>query len=249
MFMMLGRKFLLSVLICFAINLFGQESKSQYLLYPKFLEPYKGGKGQFYKDFHKILMSKKLKPCENKSEAYYLKVLINEDASIQQVNDQSEVEIISKNKCAYELSTEVIRFMDKWNPAVVNGIKKRAVAGFFIVPDDLFKKYEEGYVPHEDVPSLKNSPNGFSGFREEVVKRIKVSDFKWNKEFKIVVHFDVTKEGKIENVLLDPSSGVKEFDNRIITAIESFKNEWNPALKEGIPVDYKFRLPLNFGAK
>ncbi|MFC3159801.1 energy transducer TonB [Chryseobacterium arachidis] len=191
-------------------------------------------------------MSKKLKPCENKSEAYYLKVLINEDASIKYLSNPANEESTERNKCAYDLAIQVINYMDKWNPAVVKGVKKQAIAGFFIVPDALFKNYKEGYLPHEDIASPKNIPDGIIGFRREVMQRININDFKLNNGFKTEVSFTVTKNGKIENIKLEPSSGDKIFDDKIITVIESFSNEWKPALKEGIPVDYKFRLPFAF---
>jgi hypothetical protein len=58
-----------------------------------------------------------------KNEVYYLKVLINEDASVKYVKDTSNKESAEENKCSYELGLQVIKHMNKWNSAVVDGVK------------------------------------------------------------------------------------------------------------------------------
>lgn len=242
------KKILSSIfLLSFSLKLFCQTTASEYYVYPREQDAYIGGQEQFYKDFHQILIDKKLKPCENKNEVYYMKILVNEDASIKYVKDHTNTEMAAKNKCAYDLGLHVAGYLKKWNPVVIDGIKKQAVAGFFIIPDALFENYKEGYIPQADPASFQNMPDGINKFRGEVVKRIDLTGYKWDKGFQLVVDFVVNAEGNISDIHLEQSSGVKEFDNRIIDGIKSIRKKWSPAKVGGIPVSYRFRLPLSFG--
>jgi hypothetical protein len=116
------KTFFLSLSIL-SLNTFGQTATSSLYYYPPDQQPYQGGNVQFFKDFHQILIDNNLKPCENKNEVYYLKVLINEDASVKYVKDTSNKESAEENKCSYELGLQVIKHMNKWNSAVVDGVK------------------------------------------------------------------------------------------------------------------------------
>lgn len=248
MFMIMIKKILFTIsLLSFSLHVFGQTVHSQYFFYPKGQDSYEGGEKQFYKDFHQIVIDKKLKPCENKAEVYYLKVIVKEDGSVKYLKDDSNSEMALKNKCTYDLGLEVLRYMDKWKPAIIEGEKKSAVASFFIVPNDLFENYKEGYIPQSDAASFENMPGGISKFREEVVRRIDIDGFDWKNGFKLVVNFTVNTEGNIQDIKLEQSSGLKEFDKRIINGIKSIKKKWSPAKVGGVPVNYRFRLPINFG--
>lgn len=226
--------------------MFGQAATSGLYYYPRDQEPYQGGNAQFYKDFHQILIDNNIKPCENKDEVYYLKVLINEDASIKYVKDNSNKELGEKNKCAYDLGLQVVKHMDKWNPAMVDGVKKQAVVGFYLKPNDLFENYKEGYMPEINPASFQDPKGGVNSFRAEVAKRIDLSGFEWKSGFKLVVVFVVERDGTLNDVKLEQSSGVKEFDERIIEGIKSIKKKWTPAKIGGVTVRYRYSLPLSF---
>lgn len=60
--------------------------------------------------------------------------------------------------------------------------------------------------------------------------------------------FVVDTDGTIADVKFEQSSGVPEFDERIVRGIKSIKKKWKPATIGGIPVKYRFRLPLAFSA-
>lgn len=95
--------------------------------------------------------------------------------------------------------------------------------------------------------SDKSMPGGLNSFRAEVAKQIDLSDFIWNEPFKLVVTFNVSKEGKMENVKLEESSGNAEFDQRILDGIKRIrKKKWTPASKDGQHIDSFFRLPMTF---
>ena len=213
--------------------------------YPANQVPYIGGYESYYKDFHNIIIEKDLKPCANKSEFYQLNLLINADQSISFIKDHNEKNI-AKNKCAYELAREVSKHQSKWNSATVDGIPKPAVATFYIYPDDLFERYHTGYYPAITFPSYGNYENhGIEEFRKGIINRIDVRGFDWNDRFNVIVEFIITKDAKIENIMMLKSSSNIEFDKRIANGILSTKKRWKPATINGNPVDYRYRLTLN----
>lgn len=221
--------------------------------YPKDQNSYEGGDVQFYKDFHQIVTDKSLKPCDNKKEFFTLKLVVYEDATVKYVKDESNNELITKNKCAFDLSLEVLKHMDHWKPAVFDGIKKPAVTRFIIFPDALFAGYKEGYLPQNFIEETvfgkeEGLPGGINNFRNEVVRHVDLRGFEWNQPFRLVVVFVVNKEGKIDQLALEESSGNAEFDERILEGIKSIRKKWSPARIHGEPVDYRFRLPLSFSA-
>lgn len=239
--------FFISLLLS-SLQVFGQEVMKEF---PLGQHSYEGGDVQFYKDFHQIVLEKGLKPCENKNEFHLLQLVVYENATVKYVKTESSNESPIQNKCAFELSLEVIKYMDKWKPATFDTIKKPAITSFFIFPDALFDKYELGYLPqnYNDKAEFGNREGlsgGVNAFRAEVGRNVDLRGFIWNKPFKLVVTFVVNREGKIEQLKLDESSGNEEFDNRILDGIRSIRKKWNPGKIHCQPVNYRFRLPLNF---
>lgn len=235
----------------FSTAVFSQNFYEDQYVYPKDQFPYIGGEAQFYKDFHQILISKNLKPCENKDEMYNLKVIIATDSSIKYLKDDSNKEMAEKNKCTYDLGLEVVSYMNKWKPAFVDGEKRQSIAHFYIIPNDLFENYKEGYVPQGNAANFGGLAGGVNAFRQEVVKRVDLRGYQWDKPFKMLVTFVVNKEGEMEDFQVVQSSGLPEFDQRVINGIKSIKgkkHKWNPATINGQPVKYRFRLPLSFSA-
>lgn len=113
----------------------------------------------------------------------------------------------------------------------------------------LFTLFSLNLSAQETVPnsSEKAMPGGMNSFRAEVAKQIDLSDFVWNEPFRLVVTFFVSKEGKMENVTLEKSSGNAEFDQRILDGIKRIrKKKWTPARKNGEPIESFYTLPLTF---
>ena len=113
----------------------------------------------------------------------------------------------------------------------------------------LFTLFSLNLSAQETVPnsSEKAMPGGMNSFRAEVAKQIDLSDFVWNEPFRLVVTFFVSKEGKMENVKLEKSSGNAEFDQRILDGIKRIrKKKWTPARKNGESIESFYRLPLTF---
>lgn len=113
----------------------------------------------------------------------------------------------------------------------------------------LFTLFSLNLSAQETVPnsSEKAMPGGMNSFRAEVAKQIDLSDFVWNEPFRLVVTFFVSKEGKMENITLEKSSGNAEFDQRILDGIKRIrKKKWTPARKNGESIESFYRLPLTF---
>ena len=213
--------------------------------FPRNQVPYKGGYENYYKDFHDIIVEKNLQPCSNKGEIYEFKVLINDDNSISFIKDYSS-DYIAKNKCAYDLAREVAKHQTNWNAAKVYDIPKAAVASFLVFPDDLFEDYKDGYLPQFSFPIYgKCKGNGAKEFRNGITNRIDTRRFDWNDRFNVIVDFIITKDSKIENIVMIKSSSNEELDKQIVFGIKSTKKQWKAATVNGQPVDYRYRLQLN----
>lgn len=213
--------------------------------YPPYQVPYNGGYEEYYKDFHEIVTAKNLQPCENKGEFYQLKLLINADRSVSFIKDHN-TQNIEKNKCAYNLAREVAQYQKNWNAAKVDGIPQPAVASFLIFPDDLFENYQENYSPNFRMPIYGNyKGNGQEEFRKGIVNRIDLRRFDWNDRFDIIFEFIITKDSKLENIVMIRSSSMDEFDKQVVFGIKSTAKRWKAATINGIPVDCKYRLRLN----
>lgn len=206
--------------------------------------PYNEGVKNYYKDFHKIVIEKDLKPCVNKDEMYNFKVLIAPDATIKFIKDTDEKDVLD-NKCAFDLAREVAKYQTGWKPAVINGEKKAAIANFMIYPDDLFEKYTEGYNS-SDAYIFPSYEGGINEFRKKVSNAIDLSRFNWKGKFKVVTRFVVERDGTLSNIILEESSGLKEFDEMVIKSIKKIKNKWTPGKIHSSPVRSHMKFPLSF---
>lgn len=212
--------------------------------YPENQIPYNGGYIGYYKDFYDIVVEKKLQPCSNKNEIYQFSVLIKPDSSIQFIRDLN-TKVVESNKCTYNLAREVAKYQNGWNPASVNSMKQSAVARFIIFPDDFFNNYREGYYPLFTVPVYNNyGKDNIDRFRKELIAKLDLRRFSWNDIFTVETEFTITKEGKLEDVILTKKTGLDEFDRMIILSFKDMKKKWAPATINEQPIDFRFRLTL-----
>lgn len=214
-----------------------------YPFFPKDQHCYFGGFKDFYKDFHEILMEKKLKPCENKSEYFTAFVLINPDNTIEILENKSSGE----SKCSFELTKEVLKFMDKWIPARIDNQHRATIARLPIYMDDLFENYKEGYTLFDQIKK-SSFENEVEQFRKDVVKRVDMSDFVMKGKGKITVltSFAINENGEMDDLQIVKSSGLKEFDEMILGAIKRTikKKKWEPAKIHDFPIKSRFSLPF-----
>ena len=212
--------------------------------YPSNQTDYVGGNVQFYKDFNKILKEKKLQPCENKNENFSFKIVVYPDNTIKYVKEDDS-SVLEKNKCAFDLTREVAKYLKGWNPAIVDGKKVAALTSFWIFPNELFGELKDGYNPVNDL-EMAMYDGGINNFRKKVFQSINLSRYTFNGTFRLEVTFIIERDGKMSDVILAQSTGLKEFDEMVIDGISRIKNKWKPANIHGIPVRSRFRLPLAF---
>lgn len=216
------------------------------LSYPDGQEPYNGGYVEFYKDFNQILNDKNLKACEDKNEIYTFPVLIKRDNKISFVADDEE-NGEKYNKCSKNLSREVAKHLQGWKAATVDGENVSAVAKFVIIPDQLFGVLKPGYdLENNKDEILPEFPGGIKAFRNLAAIRVDNNRYSFGTDTTIEITFVVERDGSIEEVKLAQSSGLKEFDVMMISAVSGIKKKWKPATISGIPVRYRFRIPFKF---
>lgn len=221
-------------------------SQQIYENYPPGQSDYVGGNVQFYKDFKKILIEKNIKPC-SKKEHYYFRLVVYPDRTVKYIKPE-DPKYLEENKCAFEISKEVAKYLKGWNPAIVEGEKVAAVTSFWIFPDELFNELPEGYDPVNDM-TFPTYEGGMNNFRKKVVQDIDMRNFTFQGRFRIEVTFVIDEQGKMSDVKLEQSSGLKEFDDMLVSRIRGIKNKWTPANIHGVPIKYRFRLPLLFSAE
>ncbi|MFC6269110.1 energy transducer TonB [Frigoriflavimonas asaccharolytica] len=212
--------------------------------YPDGQESYVGGKRQFYKDFNKILNDQKIQPCESKEEYYELNVLIKADGKISFVADNENYDETT-SKCAKDLSREVAKYLDGWNAATVDNEKVSAIASFMVIPNQLYGTLKDGYIA-EPTQTLAEFPGGMKEFRHLVAMRADTRKFTYDRTFRLEITFVIDRDGSIVDAQLAQSSGSDDFDYVILSAVSKIRKKWKPATINGIPVRYRFRIPLTF---
>ncbi len=218
-------------------------SQTIYEMYPDKQTAYIGGNVQFYKDFHHILKDKNMEPCADKNETLHFRLVVYPDKSIKYV--KSEDPIAASYKCTSELSKQVVKHMKGWNPAEVNGEKVAAATTFLIIPNELFGDLPAGYDPINDL-QMATYEGGIQQFRKKVFQGIDIRGYNFKAPVRMEATFYIEIDGTMSNIELAESSGIKVFDDMLITSLSKIKNKWKPGTIHGIPVRYKFRLPIAF---
>lgn len=185
-----------------------------------------------------------MQPCANKGEAYNFRIVVYPDATVKYVKDKDPVQA-EQNKCAFELSKNVAKYMKGWNPAKENGQKVAALTSFWVVPDHLFENYKEGYDAMKVMTSAEFK-GGLIEFRKKIANRIDLSSFSASEKFTLVVRFAIATNGNIEDIPLKESTPNKQFNKMVLSAIQSIKTPWTPAKIGNYPVRSHYQVPLTF---
>ena len=232
-------------LLLFSLFIFSNAySQDIYESYPEGQQSYIGGDVQFYKEFHQVLVDKKLEPCANKDEAFFFRFVVYPDSTVKYLKTD-DLEMQEKNKCTFELTKTVAKHLTGWNPPVVDGKKVGAIYGFWIVPSQLFQNLRPGYDPFFDMQDASYQ-GGINNFRKKVFQSVDLNGFNIERTFRLVVTFNIESDGKMSNVELAESSGLKTFDDMVIKSISTIRSKWTPANINGVPIRSKFKLPLAF---
>ena len=236
--------FLISLL---ALINFSLNAQNQHPEFPRDQHRYLGGMVAFYKDFNKILIEKQLKPCDNKKEFYVAPILIKSFDSVEIIENKSAQE----NKCSSELTKEVLKYLDNWMPAKIDGKETPAVALINIYPDDLFENYQEGYTFFNKDYEMSNFD--IVEFRNKIVNKIDLNSFsfKGSGKMTIVTTFIINREGKLDNLTIEKSSGSQRFDEMVMDAIKKTqKNKlWKPSKTHGMLINTNFSFPLTIAVR
>lgn len=218
-------------------------SQTIYEKYPDNQTDYIGGNVQFYKDFQQILKDKNMEPCTDKAENLHFRLVIFPDKSVKYVKPEDSIQ--ENYKCTFELSKQVVKHLKGWNPAEIDGKKVAAATTFLIIPHELFSDLKEGYDPVNDL-EMAVYEGGIQKFRKKVFQGIDISGYNFTGTFRMEATFYIERDGTMSNIELAQSSGLKVFDDMLITSLSKIKNKWKPGTVHGIPVRYKFRLPIAF---
>jgi len=234
------RKIILSLLMILSIGYNGQTVVDSF---PEGAESYKGGDKQFYKDFHNVLIDKNIKPCENKNEYYVIDILIYPDSSIKFIKDNDSLNI-QKNKCTYEMTREVFKYLKGWNPLIVNNQKFVGLAKYTIFPDYLFEKYKEGYDIKDFRKPAEYQDGGLNGFRKKIANSFDMAAVNEAGYHQVLISFVVDENGIMGKPYLEQESNSSSFNEQALMVVGRIKGKWKPGMLHHIPVKYKVKLPL-----
>ncbi|RBI89291.1 energy transducer TonB [Elizabethkingia miricola] len=211
--------------------------------YPKGQSDYNGGNIQFYKELHQLIVDKKIQPCESKTELYSVRFVVYPDATIKFVKEEYP-ENVEKNKCAFDLTRKLFKYLDGWKPAEVDGQKVAAITSMIIFPDALFDKYTEGYDAVKYFGPPAEFPGGIEAFRNKFSRNVNANGFKWDQRVQLVMYFKVDENGNAIDFRMDPSSGNVAFDEMLIKSAKWIKGKWKPATLHGVNIKTGFRFPI-----
>lgn len=172
--------------------------------------------------------------------------MVYPDATIKFVKEEN-LEKAEKNKCAFDLTRRLFKYLDGWKPAEVDGQKVAAITGMIIFPDALFDKYVEGYDAVNYYGPPAEFPGGVQAFRKKFMQNVNASRFNWNQEATLIMRFTVDESGKTTDFKMDPGSGNVEFDDMLIQAAKWVKDKWKPATLHGVNIKTGFRFPITLG--
>ncbi|MCS3530383.1 energy transducer TonB [Chryseobacterium sp. JUb7] len=214
--------------------------------YPEKQDFYEGGLANFYQEAHDYLTKNNSKECDAK-EIYQPRFVIAKDSSVKLIKD-SDTANISKNKCAYNLSIEIIKNLKKWKPAEVKGLKIGALTEFIFYPKDVMGNYKMGYNAENFVTSAQY-PKGYDIFRKDFYNEFMTlfDDYSINGD--INLEFYINKEGQISNPRIYPEISDQRFNIEFLRTLSRLKKVWKPALYNNIPIKQKILYPMNFSTR
>ena len=115
----------------------------------------------------------------------------------------------------------------------------------FIIPNNTFAQQDVDSRP-DQIAMFKSGNQSIYEYMQTHIKYPKKAQ-KEKLEGKVLVGFTVTKEGKVEDIQIKNSSDAI-FNESAIKLVKSMK-KWQPAMKDGQPVDFKMALPINYRLK
>lgn len=204
---------------------------------------YKGGFVNFYKEAHQVIMDKKLAPCDKKEIFHHQEFILTNKGEFKKIDNSQNQNI--NFKCANNLLDNILPELKNWTPIQKNGKNITARSLFAFFPDDLFENYKDGYDPKKLNADADFQPNGLSSFRDEVARRVDLRDFNGRGVITVIIKFVVDVDGSVTDIVVEKSSGLKEFDDRFIYALKHVKKKWEPAKVNGTPIRQRYKIPFS----
>lgn len=205
---------------------------------------YEKGELNFLKDLQEAAVENGLKPCQNKEEQYSPKWIVFPDQSIKFIKDTDTINI-NKNKCAFDFTKNVFKYLDKWNPVNINQVNYPAIATYVINPTELFQ-----YKINADLqPDFQRAEYGGGNTAFGIgVKKLIEPIFDRNHlalvNEVINLRFTISKTGTIEDIDI-PQTIPFRIKDEILEAVQGMK-KWKPALFNGVPRKQKISISLRF---
>ncbi len=213
--------------------------------YPAGNDFYIGGKKEFYKDIQEVLLKNNFKKCDSKTELYLQKILITAEGTVKYVKD-FDSDNIAKNKCASDMSKEVLKYLHKWKPLEVNGKKYSALTEFYFYPNDFFESYKPGYMM-EEITKVDFPYGGINGFRKRIFDDIIIPGLR-DGEYSVDIFFDIEPNGEVSNIQGQVTKGDEFQGNKLIEetifTIQKMKINWTPMKYKGVAYKTSIKLPL-----
>ncbi|MEJ5052110.1 hypothetical protein WH221_19970 [Chryseobacterium culicis] len=211
--------------------------------YPEKQSFYEGGMVNFYKDVHEFLINSKLKECDGK-EIYQPRIIITDKSEVKFIKDQDTANI-ARNKCAYDLSREVLKNLKKWKPAEVKGWKIGAITEFILYPKDVMSNYQPGYDANKFVAHTKY-PEGSKAFHTLFHDNFMMIFEDYQLNGKVNLEFYISKDGHIINPRIYPEIYNQNFNNDFMRTLARMKKIWIPAFYKDIPIVERISFPVQF---
>lgn len=211
--------------------------------YPKKQDFYEGGLTGFYKEAHDYLVKSNVKECD-KNQIYQPRIIVTKEKVIKLIQD-SDPENISKNKCAYDLSMEIIKNLEKWKPAEVKGMQFGAITEFIIYPPDLMADYKPGYDGRSFIKYAKY-PTGFKEFQREFNANFRTLFRDYQIQGVINLEFYINQKGQISNIRIYPPVDNKAFNVDVMRTMRRLDKTWMPAIYSNIPIKQRIAFPVQF---
>lgn len=211
--------------------------------YPKKQDFYEGGLAGFYKEAHDYLVKSNAKECD-KNQIYQPRIIVTKEKVIKLIQD-SDPENISKNKCAYDLSMEIIKNLEKWKPAEVKGMQFGAITEFIIYPPDLMADYKPEYDGQSFIKYAKY-PTGFKEFQREFNANFRTLFRDYQIQGVINLEFYINQKGKISNIRIYPPVDNKAFNVDVMRTMRRLDKTWMPAIYSNIPIKQRIAFPVQF---
>lgn len=244
---MKNQKLLFIPILLFCINHFSAQETVVYDAYPYGQEAYLGGKKQLYKEIHQALIENKIEKCKDSTQSYKVKVIVKQDASILFVKNPDSA-YINKNKCAYELSKNVVKYLKNWKSAEHKTGKLNAMYEFDFYPSDLFDEYDVDYIGIHVDKNIPQFPGGIMEFRNQFQKVFNYPNSDFKGQIKCEVYFMIDKEGLMTNLIVKSSPYNPNFEKSITTALQKLKKtKWIiPNNYSSLKELYRVRFPVSF---